>query len=397
MKQATKHLLVAAAALGLTACGSDLFPAESNPMTTVAPITDMGVAIQSVYGTITWITIVIGVLVLALSAYVLVVYRDKGQTENPEQVHGNPTLEIGWTLAPVVIVVMILVPTVTTIFELGDAAPEDKVEVKVIGKRWWWEFRYVPDGDMIKEEIVTANQIHLPANKTASFLITSDSVIHSFWVPRLGGKRDAVPGRTNRMWWTMMPPCSTVEGGIEGQTCTDTQPKDGEPLHFYGECAEFCGEQHAQMKFDVYVDTEGDFRKWADNMLNPKAPEDEKALQGKALFNELGCTACHAITGHQGAVSAKAPNLTNFGERPRIAAGVVENTHENLVAWIRNPDEIKHGSTKRANISRGPRGADDGMNVAPIAGKSDDTDEDGYPNFSEEDLDKLATYLRALK
>lgn len=389
--------LLLAGLVGLSACGSDLYPYETNPMTTVDPVTDMGVAIQSVYGTITYWTLGIAVIVGALMGYVLIVYRDRGQAENPTQVHGNPALEIGWTLAPVVIVILILVPTVRTIFQLGDAAPDDKIEVKVIGKRWWWEFRYVPDGDLIKEEIVTANQLHLPANKTASFLVTSDSVIHSFWVPRLGGKRDAVPGRTNRLWFTLLPDCSTVDGAVPGQNCSDEQPKDGEPLVFLGECAEFCGESHAQMKFDVLLHTESDFRKWADSMVEPTDPQDATAQAGKQLFSELGCGGCHAITGHDNAKGILGPNLTNFGMRNRIAAGVADNTPENLKTWIANPDALKPGATGRYNLSRGPAGANDGMNVPVIAGKSDDTDGDGYPNFKPDDLDKLVTYLHALK
>jgi len=394
-----KHLttLAMVSLFGLTACGSDLWPSETNPMTTVDPISDMGVAIQSVYGTITWWTIGIAIVVGALYAYVLVAFRDRGQKEQPKQIHGNPAMEIGWTLAPVVIVILILVPTVRTIFVLGDAAPADKVEVKVIGKRWWWEFRYVPDGDLVKEEIVTANQLHLPANKTASFLITSDSVIHSFWVPRLGGKRDAVPGRTNRLWFTLLPDCATVEGGVEGQTCTSEQPKDGEPLHFMGECAEFCGESHAQMKFDVLLHTEKDFRAWVDAMQNPTEPSDAQAKAGKELFGELGCGGCHAIEGHKRARGIIGPNLTNFGMRHRIAAGIVDNTPENLKSWIANPDRIKPGATMRTNISRGPEGANDGMNVPVVPGKSDDTDNDGYPNFSDDQLDKLVAYLQSLK
>lgn len=381
-----------ASVLALAGCGSDLYPRETNPMTTVDPITDMGVAIQSVYGTITWWTIAIAVLVGLLMGYILLAFRDRGQQENPKQIHGNPAMEIGWTLLPVVIVIFILVPTVTTIFKLGDAAPADNVEVKVIGKRWWWEFRYVPDGDLVKEEIVTANQLHLPANKTASLLISSDSVIHSFWAPRLGGKRDAVPGRTNRMWFTLLPPCG---GSVEGP-CSDEQPADGKPLVYGGECAEFCGESHAQMKFDVVLHTEADFRKWAQGFAEPKEPTEAMAKAGKELFGELGCGGCHAIKGHDRAKGIIGPNLTNYGERIRISASGHMRSDEKLKAWIANPDNIKPGATMVNNISRGPAGANDGMNVVAM-NPALDTDDDGLPNFTDEQLDQLVAYLNALQ
>lgn len=382
-------------ALFLSGCGSDLFPAETDPLTTVDPVTDFGLAIQSVYGIITWWVVIIGIIVTILLGVVLVLFRDKGDDFKPEQIHGNLSMEIGWTLLPVVIVIFILVPTVRTVFELGDAAPDDNVEVKVIGKRWWWEFRYVPDGDMIPKEIVTANQMHLPVDKHASLLITSDSVIHSFWAPRLGGKRDAVPGRTNRMWFRMLPDCGAVEAG---QPCSKERPKPGEPLRYIGECAEFCGESHAQMKFDVIIQTDDDFRAWVKSMLEPSSPTDPQALAGMEVFNEVGCNGCHAITGNPAANGVRGPDLTNFGLRHRLAATGydVDDDIDRLKLWIHKPDLIKPGASMVTNKSRGAAGANDGMNVVSLM-PALDTDGDGYPNFTDEQLDKLVVYLRSLK
>ncbi len=385
--------LLVPAALLAAGCGSDLYPSETNPHTTVDPITDFGLAIQLVYGTITWWVVIIGVLVLALMAYILVAFRDRGGNEKPQQIHGNPTLEIGWTLLPVVIVIFILVPTVRTIFQLGDAAPDDKVEVKVVGKRWWWEFRYVPDGDMIPEEIVTANQMHLPADKHAALLISSDSVIHSFWAPRLGGKRDAVPGRTNRMWFKLLPGCETVAAG---EPCSDERPAPGQPLRYFGECAEFCGESHAQMKFDVIIHTDDDFRAWVQSMLTPADPSSPEATEGKQLFSELGCGACHAIKNHPSANGVRGPDLTNYGLRHRLAATGYDVTDDLLKQWIHKPDTIKPGATMVTNKSRGPVGANDGMNVVQM-NPSLDGNGDGYPDFTDDQLSKLVAYLRSLK
>ena len=394
MKFSTPLQTIAIAAmLGLAGCGSDLYPYETNPMTTVDPITDLGVAIQDVYAIITWWTLGVAVVVGAIMVYVLVAFRDKGGNENPSQIHGNPAMEIGWTLVPVVIVIFIIVPTVRTIFQLGAAAPDDSVTVEVVGKRWWWEFRYVPDGDLVTDKIVTANQLHLPANKTASLLIQSESVIHSFWAPRLGGKRDAVPGRTNRLWFTLLPPCGQV---ADGEACSDEQPTDEAPLRYQGECAEFCGESHAQMKFDVILHTESDFRRWARTMLEPSEPADAQAKAGKELFGELGCGGCHAITNHPRAKGIIGPNLTNFGMRHRLGASGYDNTAENLKVWIADPDAIKPGATMVTNISRGPQGANDGMNVVSM-NPALDTDGDGLPNFTDDQLDKLVAYLHALK
>ncbi len=353
----------AAALLALSACRP--WPASDGyPYTTTDPVTDFAWASHDLYATITYVVLVIFVIVTALLAYTLVRFRDDGSPGNPVQIHGNIQMELGWTLLPVLIVIGLVVPTVRTVFEIGATAPQfsekngkPTVEIEVVGKRWWWEFRYVGTG------VVTGNEMHVPDDRPVSLLITSDTVIHSFWVPRLGGKRDAVPGRVNRIWFNMTE---------------DIKP--GEPVTYPGECAEFCGEAHAYMRFYAVVHDGDEFDAWLEGMKKPTQFADASVKEkGEKAFTEGGCIGCHAITGMAAATGRQGPNLTQFGHRKMLAAGIVENTPENLAQWIRDPNSIKPGTTKEANPSR----ALDGMNI-PV-------------KLTEEQITDLVAYLQALK
>lgn len=350
-------LLVHLAVSGALLAGCSLWPAETNPFTTVDSSSDFNDAILALYGPVTWIVSVVGVLVGCLLLYTLFRFRDDGSPGNPEQIHGNTQLELGWTLIPVVIVIFIVVPTIRTIFQVADAAPEGAIEIRVIGKRWWWEFEYVESG------VVTANELHVPAGRPISLRIESDSVIHSFWVPRLGGKRDAVPGRVNRMWWTV----------------TDTVAP-GETIEYRGECAEYCGESHALMRFDVIAHDEAGFEDWLEKMKSPPQIADA-ALRtaGEDAFKAGGCIGCHALENVEGAESRIGPNLTRVGLRRRIAAGTLPNSEDNLAAWIRDQESIKPGTShdKLGN----PRF--DGM-LIPV-------------ELTDEQVETLAAYLWNLK
>lgn len=355
-----RHASTLALGLLLAGCGRPWQAEDGYPLTTTDASTEYGEAILGVYGTITYISIVVLVVVTALILYVIFRFRDDGSPGNPEQIHGNTQLEIGWTLIPVVIVISLLVPTIRTIFELADAAPEGALEVRVIGKRWWWVFEYVEAG------VVTANQLHLPADRPVSLLLESDTVIHSFWAPRLGGKRDLVPGRTNRIWFTI----NSNEDGIAA----------GNPHRYLGECAEYCGESHALMRFDVIAHAPDEFERWLAAMQQPVSlPNDALIKRGEQAFTEGGCVGCHTILGNDAARGTQGPDLTNYGNRLRLASGTVANTPENLKQWLRDPDSIKPGTTKEGNPSRGL----DGMNI-PV-------------ELTEEQIDALTAYLMALK
>lgn len=265
-----------------------------------------------VYGDVLAWTLGIFVLVEGLLLFALWRFRwREGDPEVPEQVHGHTFLEIGWTLAPAAVLFFIAIPTIRTIFATqADPPQRDVLDVEVVGHQWWWEFRYPEIG------VATANELHLPRGRTARLTLTSGDVIHSFWAPRLGGKRDLNPDSENTLWFT--PDSAGV---------------------FHGHCAELCGTSHANMRFRVFVDEPEIFGRWAENLVDPAAPDSA----GFQTFLVSGCAACHAIAGTlaQGRVG---PDLTGFGARTTLAAGLYPNTTEHLAGWLRNPDSMKPGA-----------------------------------------------------
>lgn len=306
-RQAT--LTILGLVLLLTACGQEY------PQSTLAPLSDASQVIQGLFVSIFWWAVVVFVVVEGLLVVAVWRFRDRGDGKTPKPVHGHTLMEIGWTLAPAVILVVIAVPTIRSIWILDLPTPDpDALEVEVIGHQWWWEFRY-PQLD-----IVTANELHVPMGRTVSVSLESADVIHSFWFPRASGKRDVVPGHRNQLWFKM--------------DSTGTYP---------GACAEFCGESHALMKMDMVVDGPQDFSAWVDRQTQPAAePTTQLAQQGKELLLTSACIACHRIDGTsaQGAVG---PDLSHVGSRIKIAAGILDNTPENMARWLRAPEAVKPG------------------------------------------------------
>ncbi len=276
---------------------------------------------------LTVFVLVLGVLVFVgvegLLFYALLRFRRPAVPgQLPPQVHGHRTLEVVWTLVPVAIVTAIAVPTVRTIFSLATLPEPNPLRVEVIGHQWWWEFRYpeiVPG-----KTITTANELRIPVGRTVLASVSSADVIHSFWVPRLSGTIDVIPGRqVNQVWFNAWAP--------------------GE---YYGWCKEYCGTQHAQMRFRVVAMAAADFDRWVQARLSPPAPPASgPARQGYELFGQLGCSACHTVDGtpYQGRVG---PNLTNIGERATVGAGVLPNDPQGqgLFRWVKNPQEVKPGA-----------------------------------------------------
>ncbi len=254
-----------------------------------------------------WIAGVIGVLVLVAVTYVIVRYRqDKDRPDEvPSQIHGNAKLEIMWTIAPAVLLVFVAVPTLATVFKLADQ-PEDAMQINVIGQQWWWEFDYT--GDL--QGIVTANEMVIPAGEPVVVNITSRDVIHSFWIPRLNGKKDAVPGRIHRL---------TIEADKPGT--------------YWGQCTEFCGLSHANMRIRTVALSRPDFDRWVENQLKPAVtPEPGSAAErGLALFNQQ-CASCHVINGEgvtklegrAAQVAGAAPNLTHLMSREVFAGAMFD-------------------------------------------------------------------------
>jgi cytochrome c oxidase subunit 2 len=267
------------------------------------------------------ITGVIFLVVFSLLAYAVVKFRNRPASagREPAQVYGSTQIELAWTVIPILIVVVLFLATARVIHAIQDAPkPAEAVEVTAIGHQFWWEFRYPKLG------IVTANELHVrvsdPAHPTPTFLkLLSADTDHSFWVPQLAGKTDLIPNHPNETW------LDPRETGL-----------------FLGQCAQYCGTQHAKMLLRVYVDSTEDFNAWASAQRQP-ADQDEKETAGRRVFETTACLNCHAVGGTNGP-GRFGPDLTHLMSRSTIAAGAAENTPEKLRLWIQNPDAIKPGS-----------------------------------------------------
>jgi cytochrome c oxidase subunit II len=293
-------------ALLLAACTQDY------PYNSLAPEGPVADKQAELYWLVFWIAVGVFVIVEGLLVYALYRFRRRGPDDTPRQIHGNTRLEILWTIIPALLLAGVAVPTVGTIFDLAQT-PTDALEVRVTAHQWWWEVEY-PSLD-----VVTANEIHVPTDQPVAFTLESKDVIHSFSVPRLAGKQDVIPGRTN--------------------TLTIVAPRAGT---YFGQCQEFCGLSHAQMRFRVVAQEPGDFQAWVDGQRPPATsmppPEIENTVTGT-------CMSCHTITGVGESLGARpAPDLTHLAGRETIAAGLLNNDPEDLARWLANPPGLKAGS-----------------------------------------------------
>ena len=280
---------------------------------------------ESLFIFIFWIAVGVFAVVTGVLIYTIVRYRRRGDDDGsvPDQIHGVAWLEAAWTVAPAIILVIIGVPTVGLIFrqESRVTPTQDDLVVNVTGYQWWWEFEYPELG------ITTANELHIPTGRRIVLNLNSGDVLHSFWAPRLSGKRDLIPNQANQLW------LSADEAGL-----------------YRGQCAELCLGAHAYMRFRVIASDAAEFKTWTAlfepngvQMVQAQAqPADPQIANGQALFKTKGCATCHAINDY--AYGNKAPNLTNFGVRTSLAAGVADNTPQNLTNWLRNPQELKPGN-----------------------------------------------------
>jgi len=298
--------------------------------------------------------------VSSLLVYALLRYRARPNDDTePPQVFGSLQIELSWTIIPILIIVVLFLGTARVLFSVQDAPkPPSALDVVVIGHQFWWEFRYP------QYNVVAANELHLPvstrsAPRPAYMKLTSADVVHSFWVPQLGGKTDLLPNRVNEMW-------------------TDPQQTG----MYVGQCAQFCGPQHAKMLLRVYVDTPEDFQKWISGQQrmqaelgqaraslvsqpdagssNPAVPPHAPATHaapaaqsgdasdaidarnGQLVFEQQACINCHTINGTI-ANGRYGPDLTHLMSRATLAAGAAENTPGNLQAWIADPSAFKPG------------------------------------------------------
>jgi cytochrome c oxidase subunit II len=258
-------------------------------------------------------------VVFALLAYVAVRFRNKSgdDSSEPAQVYGSTQVELAWTVIPVLIVIALFLASARVIASIQNTGrPVGALEVIVTGHQYWWEYRYPA------LNIVTANELHVPvsdpAHPTPTFLtLLSADTDHSFWVPRLGGKTDLIPNHPNQM------SIDPHETGL-----------------FLGQCAQYCGTQHAKMLLRVYVDTREEFEGWVHQQR--QSPQND-SMEGQRIFESTACVNCHAIFG-TAATGKFGPDLTHLMSRQTIAAGAAPNVHEKLRLWIKNPDAIKPGS-----------------------------------------------------
>jgi cytochrome c oxidase subunit 2 len=284
-------------------------------MSTLVARSDLNRSILSVYSIITWACAIIALVVFGVLAVILVRFRQRpGADGLPRQVRGHTALELAWTIAPALILLVIAIPTIQVVFRTqGAAAPPNALAVTVRGWQWWWEFRY-PGLD-----VVTANELHLPVGRPVVLTLEGPDVIHSFWVPQLGGKRDVIPGRINRI---VLTPERTGE--------------------YWGQCAEFCGASHSNMALRVIVEEPASFARWvAAQAATPPDPEGA-AAEGKAIYARSACVGCHTIRGVSAGVLG--PDLTHFGSRALFGAGLWPNTAEHVIAWLKDPPALKPGA-----------------------------------------------------
>ncbi|MBO9360669.1 MAG: cytochrome c oxidase subunit II [Thermoflexus sp.] len=305
------RMLCRAAAIGvmlglLTGCASQ------SP-SILQPVSPKGRAEADLFGFILAITVFTFIVVEALLLYAIVRFRTRDPKAIPRQIHGNRALEFLWTAVTAIGMALIFILTWRTMTAIS-TPPADALPVKVIGYQWWWEFQYPTLG------IVTANELVIPVGQPIRLILTSGDVIHSFWVPRLGGKMDAIPGRENQLW---------LQADVEGT--------------YYGQCTELCGTSHANMRLRVHAVSREAFDRWVEAQRAPAvSPTDPLAQQGYQVFMSKACVGCHVIEGTP-AQGRAGPNLTHMGSRTTIAAGLLENTPENMARWLDNPQAIKPG------------------------------------------------------
>lgn len=397
-----------------------------NNQSSLRPKGEVAEKILNLYSPIFWIAVAIGVGVLAATLFASFKFRATEKNKAPKQIHGNSVLEIGWTILPLIILIGVAIPTVRTVFDLAKPAKADAVKVQVVGKQWWWQFEVQtdeftvtnPDGTPklnadgkveTSNEVVVANELVVPVKSEIELDIracdgetpvlekTTDevkaanpcNVIHSFWIPSLGGKADAVPGRKHRL----------------------VLKTDKEGL-FTGQCAEYCGLSHSVMRMQVRVVSQAEYEKWIENLKKPPvvssvAAQGQEPNEAQRLIEKFGCANCHSFD-NTAAVSY-GPNLTHFApdfENEVLGGGSIVKNYEQTWKWVFNATDWRNGNGI-------PMQADD-CRLSPAPGKGKRcvgmpnysvpysyTDDAGkkitLPAMTEQEAKTIATYLMKKK
>jgi len=373
-----------------------------------------------------WVTGIIFVIVASITAYATLKFKaretDDAKAVMPHQGHGNPLIELSLIALSVLALVFIAVPTLKAIWYNYDIPAEQKenaYEVNATGLQWWFKFEYPKEQIDGAGNLIAANELVIPAGRPVRINLRTSDVIHSFWVPKLAGKVDMIPNRGNHLWL-----------------------QADQPGYFWGQCAEYCGESHAVMRFRVIALDEADFAAWIARQKTsartiaanapvtgaPSAPYEFKnpgrnapgysaqfdadpfaawhkqqqiepgespalIAQGRQLFQQKNCVTCHSVRGHEGA-GTTAPDLTHIGARTTIAAGLLENTKENLHRWISHPEEVKPGNKMYVGVPTGP-----GMVMAGYITVDRATGKPAGHNIviNDDEARALVAYLHSLK
>jgi cytochrome c oxidase subunit 2 len=378
-------------AVFLTACG------QNYPDSIFHGRTDFNRDVDFLFKILIYAGTAVFIFVEFLLVLTLIKYRKRPGQPEPKHVHGNTTMEIAWTVTPLLILVLIAIPTVRVIFKTQAKARADALQVEVIGHQWWWEFRYpqytTTGTNGRVDTVVTANELYLPIGKTVNFTLKSRDVIHSFWIPALGGKRDVVSNHTNYLWFT---------------------PDSVNQNVWNGACAEYCGTSHANMRFKAFTVSQADFDSWIEHQKLPgvgtvaaptpagatdttRAPAvaaapaavtaqvapatpvtqagfvsfprenlpgyavpetplptnlsfDDNLLasgnvaNGAKLVQGGMCIACHTVRGAPTMMGLIGPNLTHLGTRTTIAGGLYPNDPRHLARWVKDANKMKPGA-----------------------------------------------------
>jgi len=300
------------------ACMSAMTCVAQGPQATPSILAPASTSAHQIYALSQFVLMITGGIFAAvggLLVFVIIKFhaRDDDAEHEPPQIYGSTQVELAWSVIPILIVVVLFLTTARIIFAIQDAPkPADALDVIVIGHQFWWEFRYPKLG------IVTANELHVPVDRATYLRLLSADVDHSFWVPQLAGKTDLIPDHPNETWI--------------------------QPLHtglYLGQCAQFCGVEHAKMLLRVYVDSPQQFAAWVKNEQQ-SGVQDSTVAAGRHVFDTEACANCHRIAG-TAATGSFGPDLTHLASRATIASGVLANTPQNLHDWIQDPNSLKPG------------------------------------------------------
>jgi cytochrome c oxidase subunit II len=309
-------------------CSVLLLTGSANAQSATSIFSPAGTPAHSIFGLsmlVLSITLGIFLVVSGLLLYALIRFRHRPEDSKrePAQIYGSNQIELSWTVIPILIVVMLFLTTTRIILDTeAIPKPASALDITVIGHQFWWEYRYPKLG------VVTANELHVPISDpsapTPTYLeMSSADVSHSFWVPRLAGKMDVIPNRVNTMW-------------IDPQ----------QPGVYLGQCAQYCGTQHAKMLLRVYADSPADFAAWVAQQKKPAQQDfsgNPAAKEGEVVFAHNACINCHTVAGTN-ATGHFGPDLTHLASRDTLASGPIKNTPENLRQWIDDPDSMKPGA-----------------------------------------------------